>query len=121
MVSVGSRLLVSDNSGCKKVKCIKILGNGKKKALLGDKLVVSIIKAKPNKKLKKHDVQKVLLIRSTEKVIRSNGLQLNFFKNSVIMVDNRNNPLSSRILGPVTKELRKKKLMKILSMSSSIL
>jgi len=120
MVMVGTRLYVGDNSGCRKVKCIKVLGNGKKKGTVGDCLIISVVKALPNKKIKKHDVRKVLLVRSNTNILRRNGLKISFLQNVVLMIDIRGNPLGNRIIGSVTQELRKKKKMKILSMATSV-
>ena len=121
MVIVGTNLYSGDNSGCQKVKCIKILGNGKKKGVVGDNLIVSVQKAQPNKKIKKHDVRKVLLVRSSTNISRKNGIKLHFLRNVVLMIDVRGNPIGNRIIGSVTQELRKKKYMKILSMAPSVI
>lgn len=121
MVLVGTRLYVGDNSGCRKVKCIKVLGNGKKQGTVGDCLIVSVQKALPNKKIKKHDVRKVLLVRSNTNITRPNGIKLSFLRNVVLMIDARGNPIGNRVIGSVTKELRKKKYMKILSIAPSVI
>ena len=88
---------------------------------MGDCLIVSVTKANPKKKIKEHEVRRVLLIRSKTRTFRSNGLIVYFLKNVVLLVDARCNPIGTRILGSVTKELRKKNLMKIVSMSSSVI
>lgn len=122
MICVGSKLYIGDNSGCKKVKCIKVLGNGIHRCgQIGDFLIVSVLQIKKNKRLiEKHEVRKALIIRSKKKIFRKSGLSLSFLNNVVILIDNTNNPVGNRIIGSVTQELRKKKLMKILSLASSI-
>lgn len=127
MIQKNTILKVSDNSGAKTVKCIQILGGFKKKnAKLGDIIVVSIQQLKSNKtknnlKVKKKEVYRALIIRTKIGYSKKNGFREFFFENSVILINKQNNPIGTRILGPVPKILKKKTLQKFLSISSAII
>jgi large subunit ribosomal protein L14 len=125
MIQVQTILKVSDNSGAKTVKCIKILGGFKKKyAILGDIIVVSIQqlrnKNKKISKVKKGDVYKALVIRTKTPYATNDGSQIWFNENSVILINKQKNPISTRITGPLTKILKKKKFQKFFSLSSGL-
>jgi large subunit ribosomal protein L14 len=116
MVSVGSKLNVSDNSGAIVVKCIKILGSTSRNSTnIGDTLVVSVQSAKKLKKVSEHDVHRCILIRQTSKTLRKNGVFINFLENSVVLIKKKNNdPMGNRVVGSVLQELRYKKCLKIM-------
>lgn len=123
MIQQNTILKVSDNSGAKTVKCIKVLGGFKKKiAKVGDIIVVSIqqIRKKINVKVKKKEVYQALLVRTKVSHNKKNGFKDLFFENSVILINKQGNPIGTRILGPLSRTLKKKKLQKILSISSSV-
>lgn len=123
MIQSETLLRVSDNSGAKKVKCIKVLGGFRRKfANLGDLIVVSIRRVKHHKrkkiKIKEGEVINALVIRTTSKFIRQNYSHLRCQENSVVLITNNNKPIATRVLGPVPKELRHSKFMKVVLLSS---
>lgn len=125
MIQQRTILKVSDNSGAKTVRCIKILGGFKKKyAKLGDTIIVSIQelrnKAKKTSKVKKGEVYKALIIRTKTKHVKKDGSQICFNENSVTLINKQENPISTRIIGPIPKSLKKKKLQKFISISSGL-
>jgi len=126
MIQAQTILRVSDNSGAKTVKCIKVLGGFKKKyAKLGDYIIVSIQqlrnKSKKNSKVKKGDVHKALIIRTKTGLIKNDGSRIVFNENSVILVNKQGMPISTRILGPLPKIFKQKKFQKITSISSGLI
>ena len=113
---------VADNSGAKKVFCIKVLGGSKRKyASLGDIIVVSVKEAIPNAKVKKGDVAKAVIVRTAKEVARPDGSYIRFDTNSAVLINKDNEPLGTRIFGPVARELRAKKFMKIISLAPEVL
>lgn len=125
MIQQETILNVSDNSGAKTVKCIKVLGGFKKKyAKLGDVIVVSVQqlrnKSKNTSKVKKKEIYRALIIRTKIGYKKENGLQNLFFDNSVVLINKQGNLISTRIIGPVPKILKKKKFQKIISISSGL-
>lgn len=122
MIYIGSVLNVCDNSGVKKVKCIKILRRSTRKwGRVGDIFIVVIKSVKIINKIKKKDIYKGILVRSKKKIIRKDGSCISFSDNSIVLLNNKLVPIGSRIFGPVSKELRKKKNSKLISLSPSIL
>jgi len=122
MVQTTSTLDVADNSGAKKLMCIRVLGGTKRKyASLGDVIVVSIKEAIPNAKVKKGDVAKAVIVRTRKEVSRQDGSYISFDANSAVLVDKDNEPIGTRIFGPVARELRAKKFMKIISLAPEVL
>nr|YP_009118128.1 ribosomal protein L14 [Stachyamoeba lipophora]AJF22930.1 ribosomal protein L14 [Stachyamoeba lipophora] len=122
MVQMKTRLHVSDNAGALIAECIKVLRKKKNPGSVGDTIVVAIKRAYPKKKVKTHDVHRGVIVKTKKKILRNqSGISVSFSKNSVVILDKKNNPLGNRIKGSVCKELRKKKFMKIISMASSIL
>ena len=110
MIYVGSILSVCDNSGVKKVKCIKILGRSTRKwGRAGDILIVVIKSIKVIKKIKKKDIYKGILVRNKKKIVRKDGSCISFSDNSIVLLNNKLVPIGTRIFGPVSKELKKKK------------
>ena len=122
MVQTTTTLDVADNSGAKKIMCIRVLGGTKRKyASLGDVIVVSIKEAIPNAKVKKGDVAKAVIVRTRKEVSRQDGSYIRFDVNSAVLVDKDNEPIGTRIFGPVARELRAKKFMKIISLAPEVL
>ena len=122
MVQTTTTLDVADNSGAKKVMCIRVLGGTRRKyASLGDVIVVSIKEAIPNAKVKKGDVAKAVIVRTRKEVSRQDGSYIRFDVNSAVLVDKDNEPIGTRIFGPVARELRAKKFMKIISLAPEVL
>jgi large subunit ribosomal protein L14 len=122
MVQTTTTLDVADNSGAKKLMCIRVLGGTKRKyASLGDVIVVSIKEAIPNAKVKKGDVAKAVIVRTRKEVSRGDGSYIRFDANSAVLVDKDNEPIGTRIFGPVARELRAKRFMKIISLAPEVL
>ena len=122
MVQMTSVLDVADNSGAKKVFCIKVLGGSKRKyASIGDIIVVSVKEAIPNAKVKKGDVARAVIVRTKKEVSRQDGSYIRFDANSAVLVDKDNEPIGTRIFGPVARELRAKRFMKIISLAPEVL
>ena len=122
MVQTTSTLDVADNSGAKKIMCIRVLGGTKRKyASIGDVIVVSIKEAIPNAKVKKGEVAKAVIVRTKKEVSRGDGSYIRFDTNSAVLVDKDNEPVGTRIFGPVARELRAKRFMKIISLAPEVL
>lgn len=122
MVQTETVLDVADNSGARRVLCIKVLGGSKRKyASLGDVIVVSVKEASPNSKVKKGDVMKAVVVRTAKEVGRADGSYIKFDTNSAVLIDNQREPVGTRIFGPVARELRAKQFMKILSLAPEVL
>ena len=122
MIQMQTLLNVADNSGAKKVACIKVLGGSKRRyASLGDVIVVSVKEAIANSKVKKGDVMKAVIVRTVKEVRRSDGSYLKFDDNSAVLITNQQEPVGTRIFGPVARELRAKQFMKIISLAPEVL
>jgi large subunit ribosomal protein L14 len=122
MIQMQSRLKVADNSGAKEVMCIKVLGGSHHMiADLGDVIVVSIKDAIPNGKVKKGDVHKALIVRTRNGVRRKDGSTIKFDSNAVVLLNKQGEPIGTRVFGPVTRELRVKKFVKIVSLAEEVL
>ncbi len=122
MIQVESVLDVADNSGARKVLCIKVLGGSKRKyASIGDIIVVSVKEAIPNAKVKKGEVMKAVVVRTAKEVGRADGSYIRFDTNSAVLIDNAREPIGTRIFGPVARELRAKRFMKIISLAPEVL
>ena len=122
MVQSETVLDVADNSGARRVLCIKVLGGSRRRyASLGDVIVVSVKEAIPNAKVKKGDVMKAVIVRTTKEVGRADGSYIKFDSNSAVLIDNQREPIGTRIFGPVARELRAKKFMKIISLAPEVL
>ena len=122
MIQTQSHLMVADNSGAKKVQCIKVLGGSKRRyAGIGDIIVVSIKEAMPNSKVKKGDVAKAVVVRTKHKIRRPDGSYLKFDENSAVLINNAKEPVGTRIFGPVARELRAKRFIKIISLAPEVL
>lgn len=117
-----TNLNVADNSGARKVQCIKVLGGSKRMtAAIGDIIVVSIKDAIPRGKVKKGQVHKAVIVRTSKDFCRNDGSVIRFDKNAVVLINNQNEPVGTRIFGPVTRELRARKFMKIVSLAPEVL
>ena len=122
MIQMQTKLKVADNSGAKLVQCIKVLGGSKRRtASVGDIIVVSIKEALPNSKVKKGDVAKAVIVRTTQKVRRPDGSYIRFDENSAVLVKGDKEPVGTRIFGPVARELRAKNNTKIISLAPEVL
>jgi large subunit ribosomal protein L14 len=117
-----SVLDVADNSGARKVKCVKVLGGSKRKyAGLGDIIVVAVRDALPNGKVKKGDIARAVVVRTSKESRRADGSYIRFDTNSAVLINKDNEPIGSRIFGPVARELRARKFMKIVSLAPEVL
>jgi large subunit ribosomal protein L14 len=122
MIQMRTMLDVADNSGARKVGCIKVLGSSRRKyASLGDVIVVSVKDAIPNAKIKKGDVVKAVVVRTKSGIRRPDGTYIKFDDNSAVLINPQNEPIGTRIFGPVARELRAKKFMKIISLAPEVL
>lgn len=122
MIQMQSRLGVADNSGARVVQCIKVLGGSKRRyASIGDIIVVSVKEALPNAKVKKGDVKKAVVVRTKKEIARRDGTYIRFDDNAAVILDNQNQPLGTRIFGPVARELRAKNYMRIVSLAPEVL
>jgi len=122
MIQVETRLDVADNSGAKEVYCIKVLGGSKRRyASIGDIIVVSVKEAIPNAKVKKGDVMKAVVVRTKKEVRRVDGTYIRFDNNSAVLINAQREPIGTRIFGPVARELRAKRFMKIISLAPEVL
>lgn len=122
MIQTTTMLNAADNSGAKKLYCIKVLGGTKRRyATLGDTIVVAIKEAIPNAKVKKGDVKKGVIVRTRKEVRRVDGSYIRFDENSAVLIDQAGEPIGTRIFGPVARELRAKKFMKIISLAPEVL
>jgi len=122
MIQMQSTLDVADNSGARRVQCIKVLGGSKRKyASIGDVIVVSIKEAIPNGKVKKGEVAKAVIVRTRKEVRRADGSYIRFDTNAAVLLDDKGEPIGTRIFGPVARELRAKQYMKIVALAPEVL
>ncbi len=122
MIQMQTKLEVADNSGAKIVKCIKVLGGSKRmSANLGDIIVVAVQQAMPGGKIKKGEVKKAVIVRTVYPIRREDGSYIRFDKNSVVILGTQNEPIGTRIFGPVARELRGKNFTKICSLAPEVL
>ncbi len=122
MIQMQSMLDVADNSGARRVMCIKVLGGSKRRyAGIGDVIVVSVQEAIPRGKVKKGEVLKAVIVRTCKGVRRADGSLIRFDKNAAVLLNNQLQPIGTRIFGPVTRELRGERFMKIISLALEVL
>jgi large subunit ribosomal protein L14 len=122
MIQMQTNLDVADNSGARRVQCIKVLGGSKRKyASVGDIIVVSVKEAIPRGRVKKGDVMKAVVVRTAKDIRRPDGSVIRFDRNAAVLVDNNKEPVGTRIFGPVPRELRAKSHMKIISLAPEVL
>ncbi len=122
MIQAETMLSVADNSGAKEVSCIKVLGGSRRRyASIGDIIVVSVKEAMPNSKVKKGDVLKAVVVRTKKEIRRPDGSYIRFDENSAVLINAQREPLGTRIFGPVARELRAQRFMKIISLAPEVL
>lgn len=122
MIQMQTQLEVADNSGARRVQCIKVLGgSGRKAASVGDVIIVSVKEAIPRGRVKKGDVQRAVVVRTAKEIRRLDGTAIRFDRNAAVLLNRQNEPIGTRIFGPVTRELRAKKFMKIISLAPEVL
>jgi large subunit ribosomal protein L14 len=122
MIQMQSKLAVADNSGAKRVQCIKVLGGSKRRyASIGDEIIVSVKEALPNSKVKKGEVQRAVVVRTRKEIARADGTYIRFDDNAAVLVDDVGQPMGTRIFGPVARELRGRNYMKIISLAPEVL
>jgi large subunit ribosomal protein L14 len=122
MIQMQTNLDVADNSGARRVQCIKVLGGSKRKtATIGDVIVVSIKDAMPRGKVKKGEVHRAVIVRTAREIRRPDGSAIRFDNNAAVLITKQDEPIGTRIFGPVTRELRARKFMKIISLAPEVL
>ncbi len=122
MIQMQTNLDVADNSGARRVQCIKVLGGSKRRfASVGDIIVVSIKEAIPRGRVKKGDIHRAVIVRTAKDVHRGDGTSIRFDSNAAVLVNKTGEPIGTRIFGPVTRELRSKAFMKIISLAPEVL
>ena len=122
MIQSETRLTVADNSGAKELYCIKVLGGSKRRyASIGDVIVVSVKEAIPNAKVSKGDIVQAVIVRTKKEISRPDGSSIRFDDNSAVVLSKNNEPVGTRIFGPVARELRAKRFMKIVSLAPDVL
>lgn len=122
MIQMQSVLDVADNSGARRVFCVKVLGGSRRRyASIGDIIVVSVKEALPGARVKKKQLHKAVIVRTKKEIGRSDGTYIRFDDNSVVLVDNNREPIGTRIFGPVARELRARRFMKIISLAPEVL
>jgi len=122
MIREQTNLDVADNSGARRVECIRVLGGSKRKtASIGDIIVVAVKDAIPERKVKKGEVHKAVIVRTAKGIRRNDGSEIRFDRNAAVLINNQGEPIGTRIFGPVTRELRARKYMKIISLAPEVL
>ncbi len=122
MIQMQTRLVVADNSGAKRIQCIKVLGGSKKRyARIGEVIVASVKEANVGGAAKKGEVVKAVIVRTKKEIRRVDGSYIRFDDNAAVIINNQNEPIGTRIFGPVAKELKEKKFMKIISLAPEVL
>ncbi len=122
MIQSETRLTVADNSGAKELCCIKVLGGSKRRfASIGDIITVSVKETIPNAKVKKGEVVQAVIVRTKKEIQRPDGSTVRFDDNSAVIIEKSNEPIGTRIFGPVARELRNKKFMKIISLAPDVI
>jgi|TARA_Y100001970_G_C13970130_1_gene717731 large subunit ribosomal protein L14 len=122
MIQQETRLNVADNTGAKQVLCIKVLGGSRKRyAKVGDLIVITVKKTIPNSNVKKGEVRKAVVVRTNKEYKRKDGSYIRFDDNAVVIIDNQEEPAGTRVFGPIARELREKKFMKILSLAPEVI
>ena len=122
MIQMQTQLDVADNSGARRVQCIKVLGGSKRKSAgVGDVIVVSVKEAIPRGRVKKGDVHQAVIVRTAKEIRRGDGSSIRFDSNAAVLINKQGEPIGTRIFGPVTRELRAKQFMKIISLAPEVL
>jgi large subunit ribosomal protein L14 len=122
MIQMQTNLDVADNSGARRVQCIKVLGGSKRKtATIGDVIIVSVKEAIPRGRVKKGDVHRAVIVRTAKEIHRQDGSAIRFDRNAAVLINRQGEPVGTRIFGPVTRELRARRFMKIVSLAPEVL
>ena len=122
MIQMQTNLEVADNSGARRVQCIKVLGGSKRKfASVGDVIVVSVKDAIPRGRVKKGDVHRAVIVRTAKAIRRPDGSTIRFDRNAAVLINRQNEPIGTRVFGPVTRELRARKFLRIASLAPEVL
>ena len=122
MIQQESKLKVADNTGAKVIQCIRVMGGtGRRYAQLGDTIIVSVKKAIPGGVVKKGEISKAVIVRAKKEIRRGDGSYIRFDENAAVLIDNQQEPKGTRVFGPVARELREKRFMKILSLAPEVL
>ncbi len=122
MIQMQTNLDVADNSGARRVQCIKVLGGSHRRtATVGDVIVVSVKEAIPRGRVKKGDVHQAVIVRTAKEIRRPDGSSIRFDRNAAVLINKQGEPIGTRIFGPVTRELRARKFMKIVSLAPEVL
>jgi large subunit ribosomal protein L14 len=122
MIQMQTQLDVADNSGARRVQCIKVLGGSKRmSAGVGDVIVVSVKEAIPRGRVKKGDIHRAVIVRTAKEIRRRDGTTIRFDSNAAVLINKQHEPIGTRIFGPVTRELRAKQFMKIVSLAPEVL
>ncbi len=122
MIQVQTKLEVADNSGARSVQCIRVLGGSRRRtASVGDVIVVSVKEAIPRGRVKKGDIHKAVVVRTAKEIQRADGSAIRFDRNAAVLINNAGEPIGTRIFGPVTRELRNRAYMKIISLAPEVL
>ena len=122
MIQMQTQLEVADNSGARRVQCIKVLGGSKRRtAGVGDVVVVSVKEAIPRGRVKKGDLHRAVIVRTAKEIRRADGTSIRFDSNAAVLISKQGEPIGTRIFGPVTRELRARKFMKIISLAPEVL
>ncbi|MEK9755127.1 MAG: 50S ribosomal protein L14 [Rhodospirillaceae bacterium] len=122
MIQAETNLDVADNSGARRVQCIKVLGGSKRRtASVGDVIVVSVKEAIPRGRVKKGDIHKAVIVRTAKEIRRTDGSAIRFDRNAAVLINNQGEPIGTRIFGPVTRELRGRQFMKIISLAPDVI
>ena len=122
MIQMQTNLDVADNSGARRVQCIKVLGGSKRKtATIGDVIIVSVKEAIPRGRVKKGDVHRAVIVRTAKEIRRADGSSIRFDRNAAVLINNDGDPIGTRVFGPVARELRERRFMKIISLAPEVL
>jgi large subunit ribosomal protein L14 len=122
MIQMQTNLDVADNSGARRVQCIKVLGGSKRKtATVGDVIIVSVKEAIPRGRVKKGDVHRAVIVRTAKEIRRPDGSAIRFDRNAAVLITRQNEPIGTRVFGPVTRELRARRFLKIASLAPEVL
>ena len=122
MIQAESNLQVADNSGARLISCIKVIGGSKRRyARIGDIIIDTVKEAIPRGRVKKGDIHRAVIVRTAKEIHRNDGSSIKFDNNAAVLITNQNEPIGTRIFGPVTRELRLKKFMKIISLAPEVL
>jgi len=122
MIQLGTRMRVADNSGARQIQCIRVLGGSHRKyAAIGDTIVAAVKQITPSGPIKKGEVVRAVVVRTTQPLARPDGSLIRFDENAAVLIDNQKNPRGTRIFGPVARELREREFMKIVSLAPEVL